>query len=221
MIWRAFFADASIRRRHVHGAIVLDVDLDAGLFDDAADDLAAGSDDVANLVGRNLERVNTRRVLGDVRRSAFLRGVHLVENEEPSAARLFERFRHDRGGDVRHLDIHLESRDAVARAGDLEIHVAVVIFGARDVGQNGVLVAFLHQAHRDAAHGRGLDRNAGIHQGERSAANGRHRAGTVGFQDVAHHADRVRELAFIGNERALGHVPPARRGRFRGGRGRA
>ena len=43
--------------------------------------------------------------------------------------------------------------DAVARAGDLEVHVAVVIFGAGDVGEDGVLVAFLHQAHRDAGDG--------------------------------------------------------------------
>ena len=54
--------------------------------------------------------------------------------------------------DVRDLDVHLQGGDAVRGAGDLEVHVAVVIFGARDVGQNGVIVAFLHQAHRDARH---------------------------------------------------------------------
>ena len=59
------------------------------------------------------------------------------------------------GGDVRHLDIHLQSRDAFACAGDLEIHVAVMILGAGDIGQDGVVVALLHQAHGDAAHVRG------------------------------------------------------------------
>ena len=31
------------------------------------------------------------------------------------------------------LDVHLQRGDAVGRAGDLEVHVAVVVFGARDV----------------------------------------------------------------------------------------
>ncbi len=44
--------------------------------------------------------------------------------------------------------------DALARAGDLEVHVAVMIFGAGDVGEDGVVVAFLHQAHGDAGHRR-------------------------------------------------------------------
>src|ERR1035441_3722689 len=47
---------------HVNRAIVFDVDLDAGLFDDAANDFAAWSDDVANLIGRNVQRVNSRCV---------------------------------------------------------------------------------------------------------------------------------------------------------------
>ena len=41
---------ASIGRSHVNGAIVLHVDLDAGLLDDAANHLAAWSDDVADLI---------------------------------------------------------------------------------------------------------------------------------------------------------------------------
>ena len=40
--------------------------------------------------------------------------VHLVEDEQPAAARLLQRFLHDGGGDVGHLDIHLQAGDAVA-----------------------------------------------------------------------------------------------------------
>ncbi len=47
------------------------------------------------------------------------------------------------GADVRDLDVHLQRGDALARAGNLEVHVAVVVFGTGDVGQDGVLVAFL------------------------------------------------------------------------------
>ena len=38
----------------------------------------------------------------------------------------------------------------VARAGDLEVHVAVVVLLAGDVGQHGEAVAVGDQAHRDA-----------------------------------------------------------------------
>ncbi len=36
--------------------------------------------------------------------------LHLVEDEQPAAARLLQRFLHDGGGDVGHLDVHLQRR---------------------------------------------------------------------------------------------------------------
>ena len=105
--------------------------------------------------------------------------------------------------DVGDLDVHLEAGDAGARAGDLEVHVAVVIFRTGDVGEDGVLVAFLHEAHGDARHGR-LDFHAGIHQRQGGAADGGHGAGAVGFQNVADDAEGVRELRAVGNHRGDG-----------------
>jgi hypothetical protein len=49
--------------RNVHAAGVVHVDLDASGIDDAADDLAAGSDEVADLVGWDLDGVDARREL--------------------------------------------------------------------------------------------------------------------------------------------------------------
>ena len=69
------------------------------------------------------------------------RFVHLVEDVQPAAARLLERLAHHLGGDAADLDVHLQRRDAVGGAGDLEVHVAVVILGAGDVGEHGVLAA--------------------------------------------------------------------------------
>ena len=40
--------------------------------------------------------------------------------------------------------------NSLPRAGNLEIHVAVMIFGAGDVGEDGVLIALDHQSHRDS-----------------------------------------------------------------------
>ena len=71
-------AEASSARSHVHRAVVLDVDLDAGLLDDAADHLAARSDHVANLIGRNragcrcAERTATSSARGSAIASSIL-----------------------------------------------------------------------------------------------------------------------------------------------------
>src|SRR5688572_9845220 len=61
-----FLCRRFISRRHVHAAIVLDVDFHARALDDAADHLATGSDDVADLVDRNLDGDDARRIRRDV-----------------------------------------------------------------------------------------------------------------------------------------------------------
>ncbi len=85
-----------------------------------------------------------------------------------AGACLFERLGHHLGRDARHLDVHLQRGDALRGAGDLEVHVAVVILGAGDVGEDGVLAGLLvhDQAHRNAGDRR-LDRHAGIHHRHR------------------------------------------------------
>ncbi len=62
--------------------------------------------------------------------------------------RLRQGLSHDLRVDPGNLDIHLQGGNALARPGDLKIHVAVVIFGAGNIAENGVLVSFHHQAHR-------------------------------------------------------------------------
>jgi len=51
-----------IGRRDVYFPIVFDVDLHAGLFNDAANDFAAGSNDAADLVFRNLNSDDARSI---------------------------------------------------------------------------------------------------------------------------------------------------------------
>src|SRR6266566_4358753 len=51
-----------VGREHGHATIVLDVDLGAGLLLDAADDLAAGADDLADLLGPDLDRDEAWRI---------------------------------------------------------------------------------------------------------------------------------------------------------------
>ena len=96
------------------------------------------------------------------------------------------------GADPAHLDVHLQGGDPGAGAGDLEVHVAVVVLLARDVGEDLVPVAVHHEAHGDARH-RALDRHPGVHQGEGAAADGGHRGRAVRLEDVRDDADRVGE----------------------------
>ena len=82
---------------------------------------------------------------------------------EPRLARLGQRLPHDVDGDAADLDVHLQRRDPLLGAGDLEVHVAVVILAAHDVGEDADLVAFLDESHRDARHRR-LERHARVHE---------------------------------------------------------
>src|SRR5262245_10757987 len=52
----------AVGREHGHAPVVLDVDLGAGLLLDAPDDLAAGADNFADLLGPDLDRDEARRV---------------------------------------------------------------------------------------------------------------------------------------------------------------
>ena len=53
-------------------AVVFDVDLGAGLFDDLADHLAARADHFADLVGRDLDLLDARRMFAELGRGAWL-----------------------------------------------------------------------------------------------------------------------------------------------------
>src|SRR6202044_310355 len=101
----------AVARGDLHRAVVLDVDLGAGLFHDLADHLAAGADHFADLVGRNLDLLDARRVL-----AKFFAGMtdgfaHLAQDMQAAFTRLIERDLHDLFRDACDLDVHLEGRD--------------------------------------------------------------------------------------------------------------
>src|SRR6266446_2276079 len=180
----------------VHGAVFEDVDLDAGGFDNGADFLAARTDEVANLVLRDLQLEEARSVGGNLRASRAQGFFHGVENFKTGFLGLCQRFAHHLDADAEDLDVHLQSGDAVARAGDLEVHVAVVVFGAGDVREDRILVVLTNdEAHGDARAG-GLERHASVHEGERSAADRGHRRRPVGLENVGNEAHGVGKLFF-------------------------
>src|SRR6266446_9780006 len=126
--------------KDVHGAVFEDVDLDAGGFDDGANFLAARTDEVANLVLRDLQFEEAGSVGRNFLAAFAERLFHDVEDFKTGFFGLREGFAHHLNADAEDLDVHLQSGDAVAGAGDFKVHVAVVIFGAGDVRENRILV---------------------------------------------------------------------------------
>ena len=115
-------ADDFLRARHgvavvrvdVHGAVVLDVDLRAGLGDDAFDGLAAGADDEADLLRIDLDGLDARRVFAQFLARRGDRGVHDGEDFSMRASRAsMDRFLHDVEADAGELQVELEAGDAL------------------------------------------------------------------------------------------------------------
>ena len=118
-------------------AIVLDVDgVDLGLLDDGLDLLAALPDHLADVLGGNLDDLNLRRVHAHLPRGWRVRLVHLAEDVNQARTRGLERLAQHGEGDTLNLDVHLESRDAVAVARDFEVHIPESVLAAEDVGED-------------------------------------------------------------------------------------
>ena len=169
----------SVRGPDNHRAVVRHVYRHAELFDHAPDHLAARADDRADLVRRDLRRDHPRGELvhlGARRRDCLL---HVIEYRVPGVPGLGQGVAHQFPGDAFDLDVHLERGDAIARPGDLEVHIAGVVLGALDVRQDRPLAVLTrNKAHSDPRHGR-LDRDTGVHQAQGRAADARHRAAAV------------------------------------------
>ncbi len=192
-------------------AVLLDVDGGSRLLLDATDDLAAGADDIADLVGRNVEADDLRsrrlRVLARCRDGIE----HRIEDEHAALVCLHECSAQDLRRESRSLVVHLHGRDALGRARDLEVHVAEEVLEALDVGQDDGLAFLLDEAHGNAGD-RTLDGDACIHEGKGGTARRCHRRGAIGLHDLGDDADRVRELLLGGDHRqkgALGKVAVA------------
>ena len=113
---------------------------------------------------------------------------------------LFESLLHDGSAHAFDLDVHLDSGDAVFGSGNLEIHIAEVVFVSQNVRENRETIAFFDEAHRDTRdwlH----EGSSCIHQGHRSCAHRAHRRRTVRLEGFAHDPDGVRELVVPGHHR--------------------
>ena len=192
--------------------VVGDVDLRAGRLGDAADRLAAGPDEQADLLGVDLDRLDARGVLAEAGAGRGQRGDHRLDDFDAGVAGLEDRGLGDLEGQAVDLQVELESGDTLGGAGDLEVHVAEVVFFTEDVGDGGPLgdrAGGVHLGHETAGDtGNGSDdRHAGVHEGQATAADRSHRGRAVGGHDLGDDADAVWER-ILGrenrNERAFG-----------------
>ena len=129
-------AGLDVLGRDEDGAVVLDVDLAAGVGADLLDDLAAGADDLADLVGVDLHLDHLRGGIGQLLARLGDRLEHdLIEDLEAGLARHAERFLDDLVLEAVVLEVHLDGGDALLRAGDLEVHLAVEVLNALNVDE--------------------------------------------------------------------------------------
>ena len=189
-------------------AVVLDLDLGAGLLLDALDHLAARSDHEADLLRIDLDAHNLRSKRRDLLARTVERLEHLLEDVDAAFPGLVEGLGHDLGADTGDLDVHLQSGDSELRPGDLEVHVAVVILAAEDVAQYRDLVTLDDHSHGDAGNGL-ANLHSSVHQAERTATNRRHRRGSVRLHDVGDDTNGVGKVVLVrhdGRQRSLREV---------------
>src|SRR5690606_38589219 len=90
----------TVRGRDLHGAVIFDVDLGAGLFDDLTDDLATGADHFADLVGRDLERFDAGSELAHFATRGRQGLVHFTQDVDATFLGLGQGDLHDLFGDT-------------------------------------------------------------------------------------------------------------------------
>ena len=115
-------ARSGIDRSDEDVAVVVDVDLGAGVGADLLDGLAAGADDLTDLLDGDLHGDHLRSVLGDVRARLGDAGEHdLVQNFQTGLAAALECVGNDLHRQALVLQVHLNGRNAFRRTGDLEV----------------------------------------------------------------------------------------------------
>jgi len=154
-------------------ALVVDVDVGAGGAGEVADASAAGTNDVADALFACFDAEHFDGVLGDRGAALGEDAEHAVQDVEAGFLGGVEGLGEGLFAEPLDFEIHLQGRDALARAADLEVHVTQVIFIAEDIREDGPLLALDDESHGDAGDGC-AEGDAGIHQGEAAGADRGH-----------------------------------------------
>ena len=177
---------------HLNRPIVLNVNAGASLGGDSTDHLAAGSNQLTDLLRIDLEQMDPRRIGREVRSRGSNACKHLLKHVSPGRLGLLEGVGQNLEGESLQLHIQLQRGNPVGGTGHFKIHVTVVVLEPDDVSEHHVAIPFVHQTHRNSRD-RSFNRHPGIHQGEGCSTDGRHRGGSVGFQDLRDEPNGVRK----------------------------
>ena len=125
-------------------AVVVDVDLDACALDDLVDGLAALSDNITDLLGIDLHKVDLGSVLVDCGTGLGDGVVHnAVHDEHSGFTAACDGAGDDVPGQAVDLNVHLDGSDAVLCAGHLEVHVAEEVFETLDISEKDEIIVGL------------------------------------------------------------------------------
>src|SRR5208283_4634147 len=111
-----------------------DVDLGSGRLRYAADRLAAGADEKADLFRVDLDRLDAGGILREARTRGGKRGEHLLQDLHAGVVSLVDRDLGDFKGKAVDFQVELEAGDPLGCAGQFEVHVAEVVLLAENVG---------------------------------------------------------------------------------------
>ena len=177
-----------------YGSVLLNVDLAVALCADLLDNLALLADDIADLLGVDLGGEHLGSILGELFSGLGDNGQHnFIEDVAACLVGLVKSLADNSGGQTVYFKIHLDSGDALLRAGDLEVHVAEEVLETLDINHGHEAVALGNKAAGDTGNG-SLYRHAGRHKGEGRAADGSLRGRAVGRKNLGDEAQAVREL---------------------------
>ena len=179
-------------------ASIVDIDLSTGLVHNLLDGLAAGANNLSNLVRINIDSGNLGSILAELLARLADAFHHLAHDELTATFSLSQSLGKDILVDAINLNIHLDSSDTLFGACYLKVHIAQSILQALDIGQNGEVFAILNQAHSYTSY-RSLNGHACIHQGQSACANRAHGGGTIGFQNLGYQTNCIGEFFLRGN----------------------
>ena len=191
------FGEFAIASRNDHLAVFGDFDHGFCFFLDRTDVLSARTDQHTDLFWVDLGCQQAWSVWRKRLRRTWNRGQHLAQDLDTSFLRLSQRLTDHIAANAANLKVQLNSGDTVLSTSDFEVHVSEVIFRAKNIGQQNVLVAFLDHAHRNTGNGV-FDFDTCRHQRQRRSTNSRHGRRAVRFEDVRDNTNGVREIIDIG-----------------------
>src|SRR5579871_3487337 len=127
------FSGLLVHRRDEDAAILLDIDLRAGVGGDLLDGLAARADHLADALRVDLDGEDGRRESAQAFAWSGHGLIDFAQNVQPAQARLLQRFDHHLVRQPLDLAIELNGRDAIGGSGHFEIHVAGEVLHALNV----------------------------------------------------------------------------------------